>query len=110
MHIKLLQKLFRSFYLLGALSKSLGLVLGGPYDILTRKLDNSSLEDCLCHDRYNLDPPEFQTIIKGNEKTQYHIGYYRDDPKELPVFVAFIKTSENCSLTPMARTIFGALK
>jgi len=31
----------------------------------------------LRHWRYYYDPPEFLTVIRGNDKKQFHIGYYR---------------------------------
>ena len=66
--------------LLEALNESLGLKLVGPYDILSGTFDDVSESDITSyhlHWRYFYDPPEFLTIIKGDDKTGYHLGYYR---------------------------------
>ncbi|XP_044795614.2 histone PARylation factor 1 isoform X2 [Bubalus bubalis] len=63
-----------------SLSASLGLRLVGPYDILAGKhkikKKSASLNFNL-HWRFYYDPPEFQTIIIGDSKTQFHMGYFR---------------------------------
>ena len=64
----------------GALSDSLGLKLVGPYDILSGSFDDISESDITSyhlHWRYYYDPPEFLTVLKGDDKTGYHVGYYR---------------------------------
>jgi hypothetical protein len=38
------------------------------------------------------------------------MGYFRDDPKELPCFVASNAAAVGCIITPMAENIFGAIK
>ncbi|NEU34000.1 HPF1 family protein, partial [bacterium LRH843] len=65
--------------------KSVGLKLVGPFDVLANRFDTNaeySQEKLLRHWRYYYDPPEFQTVIKGDDKTGYHLGYFRDDPKD----------------------------
>ena len=52
----------------------------------------------------------FQTVIKGDDNTQFHMGYFRDDPKELPCFVASNAAAVGCIITPVAENIFGAVK
>lgn len=52
----------------------------------------------------------FQTVIKGDDTTQFHMGYFRDDPKEPPCFVASNAAAVGCKITPMAENIFGAVK
>uniref|UniRef100_A0A9L0SK62 Histone PARylation factor 1 n=2 Tax=Equus TaxID=9789 RepID=A0A9L0SK62_HORSE len=63
-----------------SLSASLGLRLVGPYDLLAgkhkMKKKSASLNFNL-HWRFYYDPPEFQTIIIGDDKTQFHMGYFR---------------------------------
>ncbi|TKC37082.1 hypothetical protein EI555_007342 [Monodon monoceros] len=63
-----------------SLSASLGLRLVGPYDILAgrhkMKKKSASLNFNL-HWRFYYDPPEFQTIIVGDCKTEFHMGYFR---------------------------------
>uniref|UniRef100_A0A8D1ACY8 Histone PARylation factor 1 n=1 Tax=Sus scrofa TaxID=9823 RepID=A0A8D1ACY8_PIG len=63
-----------------SLSLSLGLRLVGPYDILAGKhkmKKRSASVNCNLHWRFYYDPPEFQTIIIGDSKTQFHMGYFR---------------------------------
>ncbi|PSN42490.1 hypothetical protein C0J52_09790 [Blattella germanica] len=92
--------------------KDVGLQLVGPYDILSGKLKNvkhRKLSLYLIHWRYYFDPPEFQTVVKGDDTKQYHMGYFRDDPHELPCFVASNSAAVDCSISPMAENIFGAV-
>lgn len=76
--------------------KSVGLTLVGPFDVLGSKFagatENDSV-DYLLHWRYYYDPPEFQTVLKGDDSTGFHIGYFRDDPKEVSSFVG-----SNCAV------------
>ncbi|XP_017672074.1 PREDICTED: UPF0609 protein C4orf27 isoform X1 [Lepidothrix coronata] len=62
-----------------ALVPSLGLKLVGPYDILAGKHKKPKSTDVNfnLHWRFFYDPPEFQTILVGDSKTQYHMGYFR---------------------------------
>ncbi|XP_051851169.1 histone PARylation factor 1-like [Antechinus flavipes] len=63
-----------------ALLTNLGLQLVGPFDILSgkHKVENKSTDlNFNLHWRFYYDPPEFQTIITGDDKTQFHMGYYR---------------------------------
>ncbi|XP_067204832.1 histone PARylation factor 1-like [Linepithema humile] len=93
--------------------KSVGLKLVGPYDVLNGNLKNSETEDdkekYLTHWRYYYDPPEFQTIIKCNDKEGLHFGYWRDDVIEKPTFVAKNQANVNCIFEPVAENIFGTI-
>lgn len=62
-----------------ALVSSVGLTLVGPYDILAGKHKKAKSTDVnfSLHWRFFYDPPEFQTILVGDSKTQYHMGYFR---------------------------------
>ena len=66
-----------------ALLKLLDLQLVGSYDILAGKHKGVTTNkhgkrpNYLLHWRYYYDPPEFQTVIKGDDHTQFHIGYFR---------------------------------
>ncbi len=45
--------------------------------MLAGKFDDTNYlteEDFLIHDRYHLDPPEFQTVAKMDD---FHVGYLR---------------------------------
>lgn len=92
--------------------KDLHLQLVGPYDVFKDKFLSYNVNDkktLLRHWRYYYDPPEFQTIIKTDDKDGLHFGYWRDDPSEKPVFVVENKVNVNCIITPIAENIFGML-
>ncbi|CAN8006488.1 unnamed protein product [Ixodes hexagonus] len=95
-----------------ALYESLGLRLVGPFDVLAGKLKNSTVkksDDFLRHWRYYYDPPEMQTVLRGDDEKMYHLGYFRDDPNEMPVFVASNAVADGCRITKVAGNLFGAL-
>ncbi|KAK7082687.1 hypothetical protein SK128_004583 [Halocaridina rubra] len=88
-----------------------GLMLVGPYDVLTGKLKDVKIRrvsSYICHWRYYYDPPEFMTVIAGSEN-EYHIGYYRDDPFLLPNFVASMSSAKPGTLTPHGENIFAGV-
>jgi len=93
--------------------KSVRLKLVGPYDVLDGKIKVSTSEDdkqkYLTHWRYYYDPPEFQTIVKCDDKEGLHFGYWRDDPVEKPVFVAKNRANVNGMFESVAENIFGAV-
>ncbi|ELT89494.1 hypothetical protein CAPTEDRAFT_108777 [Capitella teleta] len=92
-----------------ALKKELGLQLVGPFDILAGKKSSLKKPCWFRHWRYYYDPPEFLTILRGNDDTQFHMGYFRDDPKEMPVFVASNEAKVNCNIVPRGENIFAAV-
>ncbi|KAJ7350224.1 mannoprotein [Desmophyllum pertusum] len=95
-----------------ALSDSLGLTLVGPYDMLSGSFNDISESDITSyhlHWRYYYDPPEFLTVIKGDDKTGFHLGYYRDDPKSSPVFVASNQVKKTCEFTVLGENLFAAI-
>ena len=67
--------------------------------------------------RYYRDPPEFQTVLASSdeESSNFHIGYFRDDPNEKPVFMAALGGKKDTSdyndykMTVMGENIFAAL-
>ncbi|XP_006006343.1 histone PARylation factor 1 [Latimeria chalumnae] len=95
-----------------ALKSSLGLQLVGPYDIIAgkHKAARASELNCHLHWRYFYDPPEFQTIIAGDSSTQYHMGYFRDSPDELPVFVGANEAKKGCSIAQVGGNVFAAVR
>ncbi|XP_063985096.1 histone PARylation factor 1 isoform X2 [Diachasmimorpha longicaudata] len=96
----------------GSALKAIRLELVGPYDVLCGKIEKFSPDDqekYLRHWRYFYDPPEFQTILKGNDKEGLHFGFWRDKDDELPVFVAKNAANVDCKIKPVAETIFGAV-
>ncbi|XP_020389304.1 histone PARylation factor 1 isoform X1 [Rhincodon typus] len=94
-----------------ALKSSLGLRLVGPYDILAgkHKATKKSEPNYLLHWRYFYDPPEFQTIINGDSEKQHHLGYFRDSPDELPVFVGANEAKNGCLVVQMGNNLFSAV-
>ncbi|XP_053441668.1 histone PARylation factor 1 isoform X2 [Nycticebus coucang] len=95
-----------------SLSASLGLQLVGPYDILAgkHKMKKSTGLNFNLHWRFYYDPPEFQTIIIGDDKTQYHMGYFRDSPDELPEYVGINEAKKSCMIVPSGDNVFAAVK
>lgn len=88
---------------------AVGLHLVGPFDVLDGELKDCTKEEALRHYRYFYDPPEFQTVLKGLDKTGEHYGYYRDDPQEPPCFVGYNEAEKGCTITIVAENLFGAL-
>ncbi|NXC41579.1 HPF1 factor, partial [Penelope pileata] len=95
-----------------ALVSSAGLTLVGPYDILAGKHKKAKSADVnfRLHWRFFYDPPEFQTIIVGDSKTQYHMGYFRDVPDELPVWVGANEAKKSCLISQLGDNVFAAVK
>ncbi|XP_041972984.1 histone PARylation factor 1 [Aricia agestis] len=89
---------------------SVNLQLIGPFDFLMGKLPKMLCKDMyLTHWRFYYDPPEFQSVLKKKGTSQFHIGYFRDDPKEKPVFLAKNDSAKDCIITPISENIFGAV-
>ncbi|XP_050801352.1 histone PARylation factor 1 [Gopherus flavomarginatus] len=95
-----------------AFLSSIGLQLVGPYDILAGKHKKTKSADLNfnLHWRFFYDPPEFQTIIAGDSKTQYHMGYFRDVPDELPAWVGANEAKKNCVISQIGDNVFAAVK
>ncbi|XP_050297921.1 histone PARylation factor 1 [Anthonomus grandis grandis] len=92
--------------------KDVGLTLVGPFDVLAGKffdIPEQSEENYLIHWRYFRDPPEFQTVIRGDDRTGYHIGYYRDSPKDMPVFLASNHANTDGVFKVQGDNIFAAV-
>ncbi|NXU88707.1 HPF1 factor, partial [Xiphorhynchus elegans] len=106
-----------------ALVSNVGLKLVGPYDILAGKYKKakSTNVNFNLHWRFFYDPPEFQTILVGDSKTQYHMGYFslticvyffinRDVPDELPVWVGANEAKKGCVISQVGDNVFAAVK
>ncbi|XP_037530917.1 histone PARylation factor 1 [Nematolebias whitei] len=95
----------------GALKDTLGLQLVGPFDLLAGAHRNSKnpQPNFHLHWRFFYDPPEFQTILKGSEDSQHHMGYYRDTPDSLPSFVGENEAKQGCVITQMGDNVFAAV-
>ncbi|XP_066517152.1 histone PARylation factor 1 isoform X2 [Hoplias malabaricus] len=94
-----------------ALQQVLGLRLVGPFDVLSgkHKLCKSSKTNFHLHWRHFYDPPEFQTILQGSTVTQHHMGYYRDSPDALPVFIGENEARLGCTITHQGENLFTAV-
>ncbi|XP_049888176.1 histone PARylation factor 1 [Pectinophora gossypiella] len=89
---------------------SVNLELIGPFDLLLGKLPVLDDKDLyLIHWRFFYDPPEFQAILKKKGKSEYHIGYFRDEPDAAPVFLASSDSAKGCHITPIAENIFATV-
>jgi len=44
---------------------------------LFEDIDEADITSYHLHWRYYYDPPEFLTVIKGDDKSGFHLGYYR---------------------------------
>ncbi|XP_043267939.1 histone PARylation factor 1 isoform X2 [Venturia canescens] len=92
--------------------KLVDIQLVGPYDVLSSKItadNHDDTEKYLRHWRYYYDPPEFQTVLKGNNKDGLHYGYWRDDIDQPPIYVAKNNANKDCIIEPVAPNIFGAM-
>ncbi|GAB1603204.1 histone PARylation factor 1-like [Argonauta hians] len=94
----------------------LGFQLVGPFDImagkhkqLQGKNSKGRYPNYLIHWRYYYDPPEFQTVICGDNTTQFHLGYFRDVPTEPPVFVASNSAKNDGTIVPFGENLFATL-
>ncbi|XP_071848050.1 histone PARylation factor 1-like isoform X2 [Apostichopus japonicus] len=96
-----------------ALVPTLGLQLVGPYDVISGKFRKHKGKNKPCyvlHWRYFYDPPEFQTVMMKSDSTLHHLGYYRDDPKELPAFVGVNYANMNGVIRQQGDNLFAAVK
>ena len=94
-----------------ALVDTLGLKLVGPFDFISNPEKMQKVEekkDFLVHWRFYFDPPEFQTLL-ASTNSNFHVGYFRDDPKDLPVFTASNDPDDNCKMTLIGDNLFGCV-
>ncbi|CAH1104244.1 unnamed protein product [Psylliodes chrysocephalus] len=91
--------------------REVGLYLIGPFDVLAGKFSSikKSPDEYLIHWRYYRDPPEMQTVLRSDEPTGYHIGYFRDSPGDLPTLLVSNHSKKNGILTQMGGNIFSAV-
>ncbi|KAI4872682.1 hypothetical protein NFI96_007908 [Prochilodus magdalenae] len=94
-----------------ALQDALGLRLVGPFDILAgkHKRSESSQPNFHLHWRHFYDPPELQTVLQGGADTQHHLGYYRDCPDALPVFIGENHARKGCTIAQLGDNLFSAV-
>lgn len=94
-----------------ALKSLLNLELVGPFELLDGCLKTcKTLPNMHLHYRYFYDTPEFMTVIRTlDSKSQFHIGYYRDSPDELPAFVSSNNAQENNRFKICGDNLFAAI-
>ncbi|CAF1413694.1 unnamed protein product [Adineta steineri] len=93
------------------LKNLLNIELVGPFEILDGALKTcKTLPNMNLHYRYYYDTPEFMTVIRTLDKqSQFHIGYYRDSPDELPSFLASNDSNTNNHFKICGDNIFAAI-
>jgi len=52
-------------------------VLAGKCKSDAVKKGGGATANYLLHYRYYYDPPEFMTVLRGDDKSLFHMGYYR---------------------------------
>lgn len=62
------------------------------------------------HSRYYYDVPEFQTVLNVvDSNTLLHFGYFRDEPNEMPNFVAINEAKLDGKIISKGDNIFAAI-
>lgn len=90
----------------------LGLHCTGPYDILNGKIKEDSQltpRELHLHGRHYYDPPEVMSVVCARNSDGFHIGYLRDDPKDLPSLLVSNKSEINGEFTACGNNIFAAV-
>ncbi|XP_046851818.1 histone PARylation factor 1-like [Xenia sp. Carnegie-2017] len=92
-------------------TQGVNLELVGPYDVLMdRKFKTRDENEGLClHYRYFYDPPEFVTVLKGDDSLGFHIGYYCDHPGDKPVLLASNEAKKSYEFKVLGDNIFAAI-
>ena len=94
---------------LNALAEVAGVVLVGPFEVLSGRFDGRVPRySLLLHWRYHDDPPEFFTVLAG-DTDGLHWGYYLDDPGE-PGCVASYYARDAFELSTDGDSLFEALR
>ncbi|XP_043237080.1 histone PARylation factor 1-like [Amphibalanus amphitrite] len=88
-----------------------GLRLAGPFLLLLGRIKpkKRTQEFYLTYCRYYYDPPEVQTVLCGDDASGYHIGYFRDQPSELPVQVVANSAEKNGTFSVLGDNLFAAV-
>ena len=95
---------------LSAFADTLGVMLVGPYEVLSGRFDHRSPHrSLLLHWRYHLDPPEFFTVLAG-ETDQLHWGYYFDAPPHGSGCVSSYYAADAFELTALGDDLFQAIR
>ncbi|XP_053206017.1 histone PARylation factor 1-like [Panonychus citri] len=91
----------------------LDLLLVGPFDLINGKLNDQTLDQTdpnmiLCYYRFFYDVPELQTVLR-DPKSNFHIGYFRDSPSEIPSMVVSNDPDKSCLINPLGDNLFSGL-
>merc|ERR1712071_155261 len=93
-----------------ALKELFGLELAGPFKLLNESECTAANKISYLNHRFYYDPPEFQCVLVGDvSATGYHIGYFRDSPLEMPVFVGSSVEAEGCAITQLGDNLFSSM-
>ncbi len=94
----------------GLLGSALGISAVGPMDWVLGYLQRkSSGLPLFLHYRYFMDPPEFITILCGDNDGQ-HWGYWIDAPREPEVYVASYHTRDAYEITVCGKTLLEVVR
>ncbi len=96
---------------------AVGLQLTGPYDILNGNIkEDTALSPCELHmhGRHYYDVPEVMSVVSASNSTSssnrgFHIGYFRDDPNELPALLVSNKSEVSGEFSSCGENIFAAV-
>jgi len=97
---------------LATVLSTLGLHLTGPYDILLGNIKEDidmTPAQLHLHGRHYYDLPEVMTVIYADKSSGFHIGYFRDDPKDLPEVLVSNKSESNGEFSACGNNIFAAV-
>jgi hypothetical protein len=95
---------------LEALADPLGIILVGPFDVLTGRCDRHRPRlSLLLHWRFYDDPPEFFTVLTGNTDG-LHWGYFLDDPLSSPASVASYYSRDAYEFSADGDNLFEAVR
>jgi hypothetical protein len=88
----------------------LSIQLVGPFEVLAGRFDHITPRySLLLHWRYNLDPPEFFTVLAGGGDG-HHWGYYLDDPASRSGCLAAYFAYESFEMSVEGDDLFEAVR
>ncbi|XP_042171867.1 LOW QUALITY PROTEIN: histone PARylation factor 1-like [Oncorhynchus tshawytscha] len=93
-----------------ALKEILGLRLVGPFDILAEAHSSATPgPNYHLHWTHDPQPDPWETGLQLHVTTALHMGYYRDSPDSLPVFLGENEAKKGCTITQMGDNMFAAV-
>ncbi|VDK24001.1 unnamed protein product [Taenia asiatica] len=94
---------------LDALYKDLSVRLVGPFEVLhepKKFKPNDDLTDCY---RYFHDPPEVVTVLAEDGENSFHVGYFRDNYTDQPVFLVSSNPLKTGKFTILGGNMFATV-